>query len=101
MPYQHRSTDSLMGDEPEIDALANRAEAMRDIDAEIDRKKERYAMLDSKVVSTASGIVETSLRIISLCTDMARFPLAASPDEVIEIEAHLAHLKTLCREMAK
>ena len=101
MPYLNRSTDSLHGDEPEIDALANRAEAMRDVDAEIDRKKEQYAMLDRKTVSTASGIVETSLRIISLCTDMARFPLAASPDEVIEIEAHLAHLKTLCREMAK
>ena len=93
--------ENLHGDEPDYERMAAMAESTRDVDAEIDRKKEQYAMLDSKVVSTASGIVETALRVISLCTDMARFPLAASPDEVIEIEAHLAHLKTLCREMAK
>lgn len=101
MAYGHISTDNLHGDEPEIDALANRAEAMRDVDAEIYQRKERYSGLDSKTVSAASGIVDLSLRIIALCTDLARFPLAASPDEVIEIEGHLAGLKTLAREMAK
>lgn len=101
MAYTHRDVDSLHGDEPEIDALANQAEAGRDVDAEIDMRKERYASLDSKTVSAASGIVDLSLRIIALCTDLARFPLAASPDEVIEIEGHLAGLKTLAREMSK
>ena len=52
MSYGHVSTDNLHGDEPEIDALASRAEAMRDVDAEIDRKQ---AMMDAEDANRKSN----------------------------------------------
>ena len=49
--------DNQHGDEPEIDALANRAEAGRDVDAEIDRKIERMDAEDAKLQSSVKAYV--------------------------------------------
>jgi len=57
MGYTHRDVNSLHGDEPEIDALANRAEAMRDVDAEIDRRQEMMDAEDAKLKDSVKAYV--------------------------------------------
>lgn len=49
--------DNLHGDEPEIDALAARAEATRPIDDEIDRKQERMDAENAKLKSSVKAYV--------------------------------------------
>lgn len=102
--------DNLHGDEPEIDSLANRAEAMRDVDAEIDRRLGRMDAEDAK-----RETLDRNMRILF------RFKASRLIDEISHLirmtdvpdrevmHAHLAdnvvtqaaQLQSLCREMAK
>ena len=101
MPYQHRSTDSLMGDEPEIDALANRAEAMRDVDAEIDRKLERYEALDPATLNDAVTIQQTAIKLIRRLSEMAEWPISVSKRDADLMMHDAKNLYDAVREMAK
>ena len=108
MAYTHRSVDSLHGDEPEIDALANRAEAGRDVDAEIDRRLER---MDAEDAKRKHGELRIAFRYkVSLLIDELAHLIRMSDVPGREVmHAHLAdnvvtqaeRLQNLCKEMAK
>ena len=110
MPYQHSSTDSLMGDEPEIDALAANAERTRDVDAEIDRKlammdaedakraqEKRLAKLRDDIRYKAAGMV-SDLAYLIKWTD-AEFIIG--PHSADDLVKQAAKLQELCRSMTK
>lgn len=110
MAYEHTSTDALHGDEPEIDALANRAEATRDIDAEIDRKLGRMDAEDAKRTKRdrqavmaqdfryRCGAMIRELTTLINWTDMPGGLPAHAADNVAK---QAERLQQLCREMAK
>lgn len=107
MPYIHRSTDSLMGDEPEIDALASRAEAMRDVDAEIDRKQ---AMMDAEDAKRKPYdnllLIDFRYRLTAAIREITFLQnwtdaksLNARSVDMLVLQAE--RLQKICREMAK
>lgn len=108
MAYSHIPTDALHGDEPEIDALANRAEAGRDVDAEIDRKLER---MDAEDAKRKHGELRIAFRyrVSHLIDELAHLIRISDVPGREVMHAHLAdnvvtqaeRLQALCREMAK
>lgn len=99
--------DNLHGDEPEIDALANRAEATRDIDAEIDRKQERMDAEDAKRKQYDSLLLaDFRYRLMSAIREITYLQnwtdaksLNARSADMLVLQAE--RLQKLCREMAK
>ena len=99
--------DNLHGDEPEIDALANRAEAGRDVDAEIDR---RQAMMDAEDAkrtkrerdllqyqATLTFMIEGLSNLLRVSLTVRNIPPHSADHVVLQAE----RLQQLCREMAK
>ena len=93
--------DALHGDEPEIDALANRAEAMRDVDVEIDRQKERYAALDPQTVNDAVVIQQTAIRMIRKLAEMAEWPIGVCKRDADILSGYNATICNAIKEMSK
>lgn len=99
--------DNLHGDEPEIDALANRAEAGRDVDAEIDRKLERMDAEDAKRTkrerdllqyqATLTFMIEGLSNLLRVSLTVRNIPPHSANHVVLQAE----RLQALCREMAK
>lgn len=99
--------DNLHGDEPEIDALANRAEAGRDIDAEIDRK---LGMMDAEEAkrakherdllqyqATLTFMIEGLSNLLRVSLTVRNIP----PHSADHVAFQAERLQQLCREMAK
>ena len=93
--------DNLHGDEPEIDALASRAEAMRDVDAEIDRKLERYEALDPATLNDAVTIQQTAIKLIRRLSEMAEWPISVSKRDADLMMGDAKKLYDAVQEMAK
>lgn len=101
--------DNFHGDEPEIDALANRAEAMRDVDAEIDR---RQAMMDADDAKRTQGATMRQMfryKASHMIDELAHLIRMSDVPGREVMHAHLAdnvvtqaeRLQQLCKEMAK
>jgi len=115
MGYTHRDVNSLHGDEPEIDALANRAEAMRDVDAEIDRRQAMMPPDDLSAWVNKMNAEEAKRRTIvqlrwnatqmaeSICNliRMTDVPNGVASWSADNIAKQAERLQQLCREMAK
>jgi len=104
MGYTHRSVDSLHGDEPEIDALANRAEAGRDIDAEIDRRQEMMDAVnkqyDSLLLADFRYRLTSAIRELTFLQNWTDAKsLNARSADMLVLQAE--RLQKICREMAK
>lgn len=107
MAYGHINTDSLHGDEPEIDALAAQAEAGRDVDAEIDRRQAmmdaedaKRKQYDSMLLADFRYRLTSAIREITFLQNWTDAKsLNARSADMLVLQAE--RLQKICREMAK
>lgn len=103
--------DNLHGDEPEYERMASMAEAGRDVDAEIDRKKAQMDAEDALFAQAkrkeamaqdfryrCCAIIRELTTLIGW-TDMPGGPLPSHAADNVAKQAE--RLQALCREMAK